>query len=110
MGSKRIPISRGFYIQLSTDGRALSSGLPDDKVLPTVEDWLTTHEGHADHSIVEQWIQQKRAQVDEDSRLQEVRKEREQVNTLVDRAIRQSGTSLPKELKKVIRDPTFSRR
>jgi len=87
MDTKRVPISRGFYIEFSNDGRAVNHGLPDDEVLAAVEDWLTKHLRHADHAFAEQWLQAKRKQAEEDRQTQFLRTQRQEINALVDRSI-----------------------
>ena len=63
----RIPISEGFYIGFSKDGRAISRGREETEVLPGVLFWFRRNEGGQNYQLVEKWIQQKMKQIEEDA-------------------------------------------
>jgi hypothetical protein len=73
---RRIPIFRGFSLEFSRDGRALSHGLEEAHVLPAVENWLLGNKRHPDYELVREWLEQKNVQIDEDQKLQSLREER----------------------------------
>ncbi len=87
----RIPISSGFYIQFSKDGRAISAGLEESQVLPQVQFWLYAHQGEENYERVQQWYTQKSKQIEEDVQKQQIRAKREQIIDSVERAACESG-------------------
>ena len=102
----RIPISTGFHIRFSKDGRALSAGREETQVLPEVRFWLYAHQGHENYGRVQQWCTQKENQIKEDMQDQQVVVRRKQLNEAVDRAARESGLR-DKRLIELVRAETF---
>src|SRR5258708_36473119 len=102
---RRLPICQGFYIKFSKSGHALNQGLEESEVLPAVIRWLQTHEGNKDYQLVEEWVQQKTKQVEEDLEVQRTRAKRQEINNSVDNAAR--GSKLNKDLIELVRIVTF---
>jgi hypothetical protein len=102
MAGARFPISKGFSISFSADGRAHSHGKPGAEALDAVEEWLLTHAMHEKREFVEQWIKREREQIEADKNLQTARVKRAKIITGVDEVVRKSG--LPKPLQKVVGD------
>jgi hypothetical protein len=105
----RIPISAGFYINFSKDGRAISAGREEGLVLPLVLFWLHMHPRHENYERVQNWCTQKQKQTEEESGTQRVRMARGQLNELIDRAARESGLR-DKDFIELIRTDAFRRR
>lgn len=106
---QRIPISAGFFVYFSKDGRALSGGREEPLVLPEVLFWLRTHEGDANYESVEKWLRQKSEQLEVEVDAERARARREELNRLFDRAARTSRLH-DKELKDLLRDDLFRRK
>lgn len=87
--SERIGIAPGFYIQFS-DGRAISRGREEADALPEVLFWLRTHSGHKNYELVEQWVELKRKQIQEDTQRAVVEIKREYVIDKVNDLIRRT--------------------
>jgi hypothetical protein len=104
---RRVPISKGFYIQLSKDGHALHRGHDESVVLQTVESWLQRNKDHKDFALVEQRVQQKRKQLQEDILVQYTRAQREAINEMVDKNARESGLRNKKKLIELVREHAF---
>jgi hypothetical protein len=102
---RRVPISEGFYIQLSTEGHALHRGCDESVVLPRVESWLQRNKDHNNFALVEQWLEQKIKQMQEDILGQYTRAQREEINEIVDKSARQSRLS--KNLTELVREQAF---
>lgn len=105
----RIPISNGFYVKFSPNGRALSAGREEDEVLPEVLFWLRMNPGHQNNPPVQQWYLRKQEQIKEDLQQQRSRLEREKINKAVDRAARQSGCR-DKAMIELVREEVFRTR
>jgi hypothetical protein len=103
---ERIPISAGFYITFSKDGRSLSAGREESQVLPQVMFWLGMHDGDENYQLVEKWVEQKKKQVEEDVREHKIRLKREELSDSVDRAARESGLR-DRRLIELVRAQTF---
>jgi hypothetical protein len=101
---RRIPISQGFYIQLSRDGYALHHGCDESVVLQGVESWLRRNKDHKDFALVEEWLQQKKKQMQEDNLVQNTRAQREAINEMVDKNTRGQRDKIIVE---VIREQAF---
>lgn len=102
----RIPISEGFYIGFSKDGRAISRGREEPEVLPGALFWLRRNEGGQNYQLVEKWIQQKTKQIEEDADVQNIRVRRQEINDAVDKAARESALRDP-NLIELVRTATF---
>jgi hypothetical protein len=101
---RRIPISTGFYIQLSPDGYALHRGCDESEVLQTVESWLRRNEDHKDFALVESWRQQKIKQMKDDILVQYTRAQRAVINETVDKNMRGQPD---KKIIEVVREQAF---
>jgi hypothetical protein len=101
---RRVPISQGFYIQLSPDGHALHRGCDESVVLQSVESWLQRNKDHKEFALAEQWLQQKKKQTQEDILVQDTRARREDINEMVDKNTRGLRD---KKLVEVVREQAF---
>jgi macrodomain Ter protein organizer (MatP/YcbG family) len=100
---RRIPIFTGFSIEISRDGRPLSHGLEEAHVIASVESWLRASKNHPDRPTVEQWLQLKMAADEEDSRVQAIRKKRQDAHAEVDKHIpKVLGPEFKKEVRRMI--------
>lgn len=104
--NSRIPISEGFHIYFSKDGRALSRGLEESLVLPSVLFWLRTHKGKENYLSVEKWVGQKTKQLEAETLRQQRHTTRAEINRSVDRAARESVLH-DKELTELVRTEIF---
>jgi len=104
---RRVPISKGFYIQMSADGHALHHGCDESMVLEAVESWLQRNKDHKDFALVESWLQQKIEQMKEDILRQYTRAQREEINKIFDKSARQSGLRDNKKLVELLREAAF---
>lgn len=84
MSARRIPIFQGFYILLQ-GGRAINKGLEEELVIPAVEQWLKAYNDHPDYVVVQQWLEQKRKQDQEDAKVHERLGQRAAVNDQIDK-------------------------
>jgi hypothetical protein len=100
-GGRRIPISEGFYIYFSSDGRAMFHGRKDFLVLDAVEHWLNANKNDCDYQLVTEWVEQRKRQMADDVERQRIRAKRKEINDSVDRAAR--GTRLDKDLVEIVR-------
>lgn len=105
---RRVPISEGFYIQLSPDGHALHRGCNESEVLQAVESWLQRNKDHKDFALAEQWLQQKIKQMKDDFLVQYTRATREVVNEIIDKGAHRSGLS--KGLTELLREHALKAR
>ncbi|HWQ52256.1 MAG TPA: hypothetical protein VN442_01140 [Bryobacteraceae bacterium] len=103
----RVPISVGFSISFSIDGRALSQGKTVEVAIDFLESWMPTHVDDVKYALVEEWIRQAQKQIEEDRQLQKTRKKREEINASVDKALRENPEKLGKELSDIARRTTL---
>jgi hypothetical protein len=101
---RRIPIFTGFSIEISRDERPLSYGLEEEHVIAGVELWLRGSRNHPDLPTVARWLQLKMAADEEDSRVQAIRKKRQDAYAEVDKIIpKKLAKALGPEFKKLAR-------
>jgi hypothetical protein len=105
---QRIPISTGFFVYFSKDGRALSAER-EEPVLSEVLFWLRTHEGDASYESVGKWLRQKSEQLEVEAGAERIRASREELNRSFDRAARTSRLH-DKELSDLARAEQFRRK
>jgi len=86
---ERIPIATGFFIELN-NGRAINRSREESEVLPMVLFWLRTHPGDERYNLVEQWVEQKEKQIEDDVRERRINAKRDEISAVVDRAARES--------------------
>ena len=103
---ERLPISAGFYLAFSKDGRAISSGRNDSQVMAEVSVWMETHEGHQNYSHVSAWVEQKSKQIEADALERRIVLRRDELHAAVDKAARESGLR-DKNLIALARTATF---
>ena len=90
MNTARIPIWEGFSVQLK-NGRAVAHGRDDTEAVELVQWWLRENKGHHACGDVENWLQQKQAQIRDEVEVHAARSKRAEVNAHVDEIARKGN-------------------
>jgi hypothetical protein len=83
-----IGVGPGVGIWIAKDGRALYKGCADSQVLEKVNSWLAEKLEHPQHEEVRRWVRQKRLQIEQDRKEQEVKSNRQEVDARIAKNIR----------------------
>jgi hypothetical protein len=98
--TERIPLGRGIHIRFAKDGRALHGGCNEDEIVPIME-WYRDRSRGEERAQLEQWLEQKAKEVEDDRRGMYARSARAEVDARIEKHVGKYG--FPSDLTDKIR-------